>query len=102
MYEAGCSEVTGRVIEPRNKYSRGPFVDNLSSKPKGKADGLHCPEGSSPGSIMNGDAFRTPPGSESGACDQRGNSETGESRLSPGYMTGLGDRLTKGPGKAKS
>src|SRR5262249_21436272 len=41
---------------------------------------------------------RTPPGSESGACVQRGNSGTWESHLSPCYIPGVGDRGTKGPG----
>src|SRR2546426_12470765 len=41
---------------------------------------------------------RTPPGSESGACLQRGNSGTWESHLSPCVIPGLGDRVTKSPG----
>src|SRR3989442_15725049 len=41
---------------------------------------------------------RTPPGSESGACLQRGNSGTWESHLSPCALPGVGDRVTKGPG----
>ena len=41
---------------------------------------------------------RTPPGSESGACLQRGSSGTWENHLSPGTIPGLGDRVTKGPG----
>jgi hypothetical protein len=41
---------------------------------------------------------RTPPGSESGACIQRGNSGTWESHLSPCSRPGSGDRATKGPG----
>ena len=42
---------------------------------------------------------RTPPGSESGACLQRGNSGTWESHLSPcTTYPEVGDRVTKGPG----
>src|SRR5438445_246051 len=41
---------------------------------------------------------RTPPGSESGACVQRGHSGTWESHLSPCCIPGVGDRATKGPG----
>src|SRR6266705_3307655 len=41
---------------------------------------------------------RTPPGSESGACLQRGNLGTWENHLSPSIIPGLGDRVTKGPG----
>jgi hypothetical protein len=37
----------------------------------------------------------TPPGSQSGACRQRGHSGTGESHRSPGYMAGMGDRRSK-------
>src|ERR671923_3084827 len=42
----------------------------------------------------------TPPGSESGACLHRGSSGTWESHLSPCDISGLGDRMTKGPGAA--
>ena len=41
---------------------------------------------------------RTPPGSKSGACLHRGSSGTWESPLSPCHITGLGDRVIKGPG----
>src|SRR5215468_10977066 len=41
---------------------------------------------------------RTPPGSESGACLQRGDSGTWESHLAPCDRPGLGDRVTKSPG----
>src|SRR5215475_2566663 len=47
-----------------------------------------------------GRVLRTPPGSESRACLQRGNSGTWESHLSPGHIPGLRDRVTKGPGVA--
>src|SRR5438093_2059321 len=41
---------------------------------------------------------RTPPGAESGACLQRGNSGTWENHLSPSITPGMGDRVTKAPG----
>jgi hypothetical protein len=41
---------------------------------------------------------RPPPGSKSGAGIQRGSAGTGESRLSPCHMPGVGDRVTEGPG----
>jgi hypothetical protein len=41
---------------------------------------------------------RTPPGSKSGACMQRGNAGTWESHLPPWHISGLGDRAPKGPG----
>ena len=47
-YEAGVSEDAGRVIEPRNVYSRGQ-QDNPQGGAEEKADGLQAPEGSSPG-----------------------------------------------------
>src|SRR6266850_1909886 len=40
-------------------------------------------------------AVRTPPGSESGACLQRGDSGTWESHLAPCHRPGMGDRVTK-------
>src|SRR5712691_9903847 len=80
-YGAGCSEETGRVIEPRNVYSRGqPTVCK-----RRKAAVL--------GAV--GRVRGTPPGSESGACVHRGNSGTWESHLSPCVIPGLGDRVTK-------
>src|SRR5215813_15660144 len=45
-YEAGVSEEAGRVMEPRNMYSRG-HEDSLSGI-AAKADGVHAPEGSNP------------------------------------------------------
>ena len=85
-YEAGCSEETGRVIEPRNGYSRGkPTVSS-----GWKAAVL--------GALWR--VRRTPPGSESGACLHRGNSGTWESHLSPCPIPGMGDRVTKSPGVA--
>jgi hypothetical protein len=45
-YEAGVSEEVGRVIEPRNMYSRGQ-KDSLSGI-EVKADGLQAPEGNNP------------------------------------------------------
>jgi hypothetical protein len=49
-YEAGGSEDAGRVIEPRNVYSRGQ--EDIPQKFEGKADGLQAPEGSNPGRGM--------------------------------------------------
>src|SRR5262245_55280319 len=45
-YEAGVSEEAGRVIEPRNRYSRGQ-QDSLSGI-EAKADGVHAPEANYP------------------------------------------------------
>src|SRR5919201_5703587 len=45
-----------------------------------------------------GRAVRTPPGSQSGACIQRGSSGTWASHLSPCQTPGWGDRVTTGPG----
>ena len=72
------------MMEPRNGYSRGK--PTVSSGWKAAVLGAL------------GRVRRTPPGSESGACLQRGNSGTWESHLSPCLMTGMGDRLIKGPG----
>src|SRR5712691_11436809 len=83
-YGAGCSEETGRVMEPRNGYSGGkPTVCTHWKAVVLSALWQGC---------------RTPPGSESGACLQRGNSGTWESHLSPCAIPGVGDRVTKGPG----
>ena len=46
-YEAGVSEDAGRVIEPRNGYSRGHEA-SPQEVIEGKADGLQAPEGRSP------------------------------------------------------
>ena len=48
--EAGVSEEAGRVMEPRNRESRGQ--QESRSGIAAKADGLHAPEGSSPGCGM--------------------------------------------------
>ena len=50
-YEAGVSEDAGRVIEPRNVYSRG-HKDISQGGTERKADGLQAPEGSNPGRGM--------------------------------------------------
>ena len=68
-YEAGGSEKAGRVIEPRNGYSRGK--PTVCKRWKAAVLGAQWR------------VRRTPPGSESGACLQRGNSGTWESHLSP-------------------
>jgi hypothetical protein len=49
-YEAGGSEEVGRVMEPRNMYSRGQ--QDSRSGIAAKADGLQALEGSSPGCAM--------------------------------------------------
>ena len=46
-YEAGVNEEAGRVMEPRNEYSRGQ-QDIPQGRIEGKADGFQWPEGSSP------------------------------------------------------
>ena len=46
-YGAGGSEEAGRVMEPRNEYSRG-HKDIPPGSKEGKADGFYQPEGSSP------------------------------------------------------
>jgi hypothetical protein len=50
-YGTGGSEEAGRVIEPRNAYSRGQ-EDIPQGGIEGKADGFQWPEGSSPGCGM--------------------------------------------------
>ena len=76
-YEAGVSEDAGRVMEPRNMYSRGQ-QDISQEVLRGK------PTVSSGRKAAVLDAtrrvFRTPPGSESGACIHRGDSGTWESQ----------------------
>ena len=49
--EAGGSEAAGRVREPRKVYRRGQ-EDIPQGRREGKADGVHGPEGSSPGRDM--------------------------------------------------
>jgi hypothetical protein len=41
---------------------------------------------------------RTPPGSESGACSQRGSAGTWENPRSPCHIPGMADRVTNSPG----
>src|SRR2546426_1180053 len=43
-------------------------------------------------------AWRTPPGSKSGACIHRGSAGPWESHVSPCPMPGMGDRVTTSPG----
>ena len=88
VYGAGGSEEAGRVIEPRNAYSRG-HKDTLR-RIEGNADGLHAPEGCM-GALWP--VRRTPPGSESEAYLHRGNAGTWESHRSPCLQTRIG-----GPG----
>jgi hypothetical protein len=87
-YEAGWNEEAGRVMEPRNGYSRGkPTVCTHWKAAVLDAIGRGC---------------RTPPGSKSGACLQRGNSGTWENYLSPCTTPGVGDRATKSPGVVRA
>ncbi len=86
-YEAGGNEEAGRVMEPRNMSSRGPQDHPhgvAREKPTGcrgrKAAVLDAPRRVS----------RTPPGSESGACLQKGDSGTWESPWSPWGISGVG------------
>src|SRR5215813_13196260 len=79
----------GRVVDSRITLKGvARETPTVSSGPKAAVRGA-------PGRVL-----RTPPGSESRACLQRGNSGTGESHLSPCHSPGLGDRVTKGPGVA--
>ena len=50
-YDAGVNEEAGRGIEPRNASRRGQ-PENPHSRTAGKADGLHAPEGRSPGRVL--------------------------------------------------
>jgi len=96
VYGAGCSKDGDRVIEPRNRYSGGQ-EDNPSRRIGGGKPTVSSDRKAAVlSAVWRG--FRTPPGSESGACIDRGNSGTWESHPSPGDITGQGDRLTKGPG----
>jgi hypothetical protein len=69
-YGAGWSEKAGRVIAPRKVESRGH-----KAIPQGgfeeKADGVHAPEGSSPGCVLASIEDTT------GVCE-RGRSSEGE------------------------
>ena len=79
VYGAGGSEEAGRVIEPRNGYSRGK--PTVCMRWKAAVLGARWR------------VRRTPPGSESGAYLHRGNSGTWESHRSPCLQTRTG-----GPG----
>ena len=94
-YEAGGSEEAGRVIEPRNEYSRGQ-----KDIPQGSRGGKPTVSSGRKAAVLGAlwRVRRTPPGSESGACLHRGNSGTWESHLSPCHRPGSGDRVTTGPG----
>jgi hypothetical protein len=83
-YAAGGSEETGRVMEPRNGESRGK--PTVASGWKAAVLGAL------------GRGRRTPPGSESGACLQRGNWGTWESHLAPCDRPGMGARVPTSPG----
>jgi hypothetical protein len=83
------------VMEPRKEY-RGGQEESPQGRMEGKADGFPWPEGSRPGREMA--SAQDPTGSERGAGLHRGSSGTWESHLSPGDMSGWGDRRIKGPG----
>ena len=86
-YEAGVSEEVGRVIEPRNVYSRGQ-KENSQGCMRGKPTVSTDRKAAVLGALWR--VRRTPPGSESGACIHRGSAGTWESRLSPCPTPGLG------------
>src|SRR5206468_10993875 len=79
-YGAGCSEATGRVMEPRNVESRGQ-QDISQEVWRGKPTVCTRRQAAVLGALWR--VSRTPTGSASGAGLQRGNSGTWESHLSP-------------------
>ena len=86
-YEAGWNEDVGRVMEPRNMYSCGP-QDNPHGVAREKptvCSGRKAAVLDAPRRVS-----RTPPGSESGACFQKGDSGTWESQWSPWGISGVG------------
>ena len=83
-YGAGWSEETGRVLEPRNGESRRQPTVCTRRKAAVLGAGWRV--------------RRTPPGSESGACLQRGHAGTWERHRSPCARPGRGARVTQGPG----
>ena len=91
-YGAGWNEDAGRVIEPRNVYSRGQRISLKVQR--GKPTVCMRRKAVVLGAVWR--VCRTPPGSESGACLQRGSSGTWESQLSPCLIPGMG-----GPGDHK-
>ena len=84
----------------RSRVSRGARPREGVPQGRGRVEGSRrFPEAGRPPSWARvWRVSRTPPGSESGACLQRGNSGTWESLLSPCFRPGMGDRVTKGPG----
>jgi hypothetical protein len=91
------SEVIGRVIEPRNWYSRGP-----QGYPSAASRGKPTLGMQRKAAVLDTRRRvpRTPPGSESEACHQRGHSGTWERQQSPGhdFPEEEGYRVNKSPG----
>ena len=77
----------GRVVDRRLTLKAGLREKATGSRGR-KAAVLDTP----------GHVSRTPPGSASGACRQRGRSGTWASPRSPGHMSGVGHRATNSPG----
>ena len=81
----GCAKLEGARVEAVSLNPEiGMVVDNrinFHGNMRGKADDVQRLEGSSPGVVMAD--YRTPPGSESRACTQRGSSGTWENLLFP-------------------
>ena len=77
----------------------GRVVDHrLSLKAGSRGKPTVCKRRQAAVLVAQGRVSRTPPGSESGACLQRGNAGTWESHLSPCPIPGKGDRVTTSPG----
>ena len=92
---AGWSEDAGRVIEPRNEYSRGQ--EDIS--PGGTKGSRRFPvAGRQQSWVRYGEFAGHHRGLRAGHVSHRGSSGTWESHLSPCHIPGLGDRVTKGPG----
>ena len=93
--EAGNSKNVGRVMEPRNRYSRG-YINRSESTGESRRIGVR---GRQQSRDRQGEVFASPPGSESGACIHRGGSGTGEARQSPCRED---DRKKRGTGRSKA
>jgi hypothetical protein len=93
-YEAGGNEAAGRVMEPRHRARRGP-----QAQPHGVAREKPTVCSGRKAAVLEAPrrVSRTPPGSESGACGQKGDSGTWASPWSPGGISGVG--VPPGEGK---
>jgi hypothetical protein len=82
-------------MEPRKEYRRGQ-----EESPQEVWRGTPTVSRGRKAAVLGAtwQAFRTPPGSQSGAGMQRGSLGTWESHRSPCVYPGEGDRATKGPG----